>query len=149
MAPNNELSSIMFERRDLEINADMCRGTSAPSSPSSGRHNKESDCVAGPGEESQSRSPVSITNTNLLDVQYTHVGDTIAIPPPPRHPASHDYSEGKVSVTRSARKRRIKRGCLASPSSEEVSFHMSYRIYRPDLLQSTSGIPMLVLHGGP
>ena len=147
MAPNNELSSIMFERRDLEINADMCRGTSAPSSPSSGRHNKDSDCVNA-GEE-QSHSPVSITNIDLLVIQDTHVGDTSAIPPPPQRPTSHDYSEAKVSVTRSARKRRIKRGCLASPSSEEVSFHMSYRIYRPDLLQSTSGIPLLVLHGGP
>ena len=145
MPPNNELSSIMFERRDLEINADMCRGTSAPSS--SGRHNKDNNCITA-GEE-QSHSPVSITNTDLLDIQDTPVGETSAIPPPPQHPTSHHYSEGKVSVTRSARKRRIKRGCLASPSSEEVSFHMSYRIYRPDLLQSTSEIPLLVIHGGP
>ena len=149
MPPNNELSSIMFERSELEINVGMCGRSSDPSSSSSGRHNKDSNYNVITAGEEQSHSPVSIANTDLLDIQDTHVGDTGTIPPPPQHPTSHDYSEGKVSVTRSARKRRIKRGCLASPSSEDVSFHMSYRTYRPDLLQSTSQIPLLVLHGGP
>jgi len=146
----------MFDLPDIEINVNMCCGTSdnRDASSSSRDDNKDSNSItAKVAQQSQiTDSPVSIANADLLDIHYANVGDTGTVPPPPHHPASHahSYSEGKVSVTRSARKRRIKRGCLASGGSEEYkSYEISYRIYRPELLRSTSELPLLVLHGGP
>lgn len=153
MPPNNELSSIMFDLPELDINIDMCRGSSSSNGGSSPDHNKDSStitfCEVAQKQSQITHSPVSISNANLLDTHAT-VGDISTIPPPPHHASSHNYTEGKVSVTRSARKRRIKRGCLSSSGSEEYkSFDVSYRIYRPELLRSSSAIPLLVLHGGP
>ena len=157
MPPNNELSSIMFDLPEIDINVNMCCGSSS-SGGSSPDHNKDSSTitvgevseVAQSQQQSQlTNSPVSIANANLLDSQ-AKVGNASSLPPPPHHPTSHSFIEGKVSVTRSARKRRIKRGCLSSSGSEEYkSFDMSYRIYRPELLRSASVTPLLVLHGGP
>ena len=156
MPPNNELSSIMFDLPEIDINVNMCCGSSS-SGGSSPDHNKDSSTitvgevseVAQSQQQSQlTNSPVSIANANLLDTQ-AKLGDVSPIPPPPHHPSSHS-TEGNISVTRSARKRRIKRGCLSSGGSEEYkSFDMSYRIYRPELLRSASVTPLLVLHGGP
>ena len=158
MPPNNELSSIMFDLPEIDINVNMCCGSSS-SGGSSPDHNKDSSTitvgevseVAQSQQQSQlTKSPVSIANANLLDTHDAKEGDASTTPPPPHHPSSHSYIGGKVSVTRSARKRRIKRGCLSSGGSEEYkSFDMSYRIYRPELLRSASAIPLLVLHGGP
>ena len=140
----------MFDLPEIDINIDMCCGSSG-NEGSSPDHTKDSSITVGEVAQSQqlTHSPVSIANANLLDTHAT-VGDASAIPPPPHHPSSHSYTEGKISVTRSARKRRIKRGCLSSVGSEEYkSFDMSYRIYRPELLRSASATPLLVLHGGP
>lgn len=153
MPPNNELSSIMFDLPEIDINVDMCCGSSG----SSHDHNKDSSTTLPVGEvahqhsqQQSQHSPVSIANANLLDTHDAKEGDASTTPPPPHHPSSHSYIGGKVSVTRSARKRRIKRGCLSSGGSEEYkSFDLSYRIYRPELLRSASAIPLLVLHGGP
>lgn len=154
MPPNNELSSIMFDLPDIDINIDMCCGNDNEGVCSGNEKNSESITVGEVAHSQQQQqltnSPVSIANANLLDANASSVGDTSTVPPPPHHPSSCNYIEGKVSVTRSARKRRIKRGCLSSGGSEEYkAFDVSYRIYRPELLRTTSALPLLVLHGGP
>lgn len=76
--------------------------------------------------------------------------------PPPlatEEPPLLSYEEGFVDVKRSARKRRLRLGGLGGPPSpgddKSNSYKLAYRIYRPELLETTERAPLLVLHGGP
>ena len=60
------------------------------------------------------------------------------------------FSTGSVKVTRSARRNMIRRGALHGVGCDKLlTFSLSYRIYRPELVDSGNSAPLLILHGGP
>lgn len=117
----------------------MCHNTDVEQKNSSEAKNK----AKGTEEHLLSSSPVSVTDCLVLP--NSAVGavaiDSVGIASP--------YTDGSFEVQRSARRRRIKRGCLASNSGEYRTYHVAYRIFRPELLSRDDQLPLVVVHGGP
>lgn len=135
LASGLKLTTIGFDFVGIEF--DMCNNTDAEE-----ENTAKSDAEA--RTEHFLSSPVSVAN--CLDIPDSALAvaaaaaDSVGISTP--------YADGKFEVQRSARKRRIKRGCLASNSDDYRTYDVSYRIFRPELL-SLAHAPLIVLHGGP